>query len=105
MDLISVIVSDHQLVISKWNHFKQTTLADEKWHLAHEIIKLLSIHSACEEELVYPLIKKTLPNGKELVERSLREHQATKDGLYKLEQFKLVDQDFIQTLNDTMNVS
>ena len=57
--------------------------------IAHNIIKLLSIHSVCEEAALYPWMRKNLPDGDKLVDHAIKEHQEIKEDLYALDQMTI----------------
>ena len=71
--------------------YQSTSNTQQKQQIAHTIIKELSIHSACEEEIFYPALKKSVANGEELYNRSLKEHQELKETLFKLDNMSLAD--------------
>jgi hemerythrin superfamily protein len=56
--LISIIKRDHHSVETLWSEFKCTTDAEKKQQIAYHIIRELSIHTTCEEEVLYPLLRK-----------------------------------------------
>jgi len=60
-------------------------------------------HFACEEEVLYPLLRKNLPDGEQVYNHSLEEHQVTKNLLYQLDQMEITDPRFESILNECMN--
>ena len=75
--------------------------------IAHNIIKLLSIHAVCEEAALYPWMRKNLPKGNELVEHAIHEHQEIKEDLYKLDSMTIdqpgYDATLVKALQDTQH--
>jgi len=88
-DVIEIIIEEHRLVDSLGDRFQSETNLKEKQGIAHNLIKLLSIHAVCEEAALYPYMRKILPNGDRLVEHALREHQEIKEDLYRLDQMTI----------------
>ena len=64
-----------------------------------QIIKLLSVHSACEEASIYPFMRRHIPNGEELVQHAIKEHLGIKQDLYRLDQMSLGDAGYDETLH------
>jgi len=90
-DVVSIIMEEHRVVDALGERYRMERNDKEKQGVAHNIIKLLSIHAACEEAALYPWMKQHLANGPQLVQHALAEHQAIKDDLYALDQMKLGD--------------
>lgn len=47
--VVDIIKDEHRLVDRLFNDYKTVTDAKQKEGIAHNVIKLLSIHGACEE--------------------------------------------------------
>ena len=56
--IITIIKNDHQTVENLWKKFGQTSDVEQRKQIAWTIIKELSVHAACEEEVLYPLLRK-----------------------------------------------
>ena len=56
--LSNIIKRDHQTVEHLWENFNSTTDVGERQQIAYHIIKELSVHVTCEEEVLYPLLRK-----------------------------------------------
>ena len=84
-DIFQLIIDEHRLVDQLGAQYQATTDAHERQHIAHNIVKLLSLHAACEEMTLYPAIKLRLPNGAQLVQQALAEHQEVKQLLLALD--------------------
>jgi len=100
-DIINIIKDDHKKVerlftlfmnnmTNYYNNIKNNNnknITDDNNNLkskGDEIIKLLSIHSFCEEQTLYPAMRKA--NMGDWVDKSLTEHQKLKTTLYELDQ-------------------
>lgn len=103
-DIITVIINDHNTVKGLWKQFQSTTLVEEQQKLAWNIIRELSIHASCEEEVLYPAIKSALPDGDQISSHSLQEHHQAKEDLYMVDQMNISDPMFVPTLTKAVNV-
>lgn len=85
MNVIDLLMEDHREVNELFRRFqlasKPETLAD----LSAQIIRELSIHSAVEEQFIYPLCRTNLPDGDEVADHSISEHDEMKELLAKVE--------------------
>jgi len=97
-DVTQIIIEEHRLVDSLAERYAVETDPKQKQGIAHNIIKLLSIHSACEEASIYPFMRRHLPNGEKLVQHAIEEHLSIKNDLYRLDQMKLGDAGYDETL-------
>jgi len=106
-DVTEIILEEHRLVDALGDKYKTETNQKEKQGIAHNIIKLLSIHAVCEEAALYPWMRKNLPNGNQLVEHAIKEHQEIKEDLYKLDQMTIdqpgYDAQLMKALKDTQH--
>jgi len=106
-DVVEIILEEHRLVDALGDKYKTETNIKEKQGIAHNIIKLLSIHAVCEEAALYPWMRKNLPNGNQLVEHAIKEHQEIKEDLYKLDQMTIdqpgYDAQLMKALKDTQH--
>lgn len=97
-DIVQIIVEEHRLVDALAERYQVETDPKQKQGIAYNIIKLLSIHSACEEASIYPFMRRNLPGGEALVEHAIKEHLDIKNDLYKLDQMSLGDAGYDETL-------
>jgi len=84
-DVFTIIIEEHRITEQLGNQYQQSQDHHERQSIAHNIIKLLSVHAACEEMALYPFMKEKLPNGPALVAHALTEHQQVKELLYALD--------------------
>ncbi len=78
-DAVDVIVSDHRHVEALFSRVETGPTLDQA--VLDELIRELSIHAAIEEQVLYPAIRKQLPDGDALAEHALDEHQQVKETL------------------------
>ena len=84
-DVFTIIVEEHRMVDMLGQKYKESQDHNEKQQIAHNVIKLLSLHAACEEMALYPFMKEKLPDGPQLVAQALQEHLVVKELLLQLD--------------------
>ncbi len=65
---------------------------------------LVSVHSATEEIVVYPLIEKRFNEGAKVADHSREQHLQVKKDLYQLDKMKVTDEGYEKLLTKTMKV-
>lgn len=101
MDALSLLSSDHRKVESLFHEYQSAATPEVKKQCVDKMIMELSMHSGIEELKFYPQVKERAPQGKQLVEESLQEHQQVKEMLAELERMKPEDSGYdakVQTL-------
>jgi hemerythrin superfamily protein len=85
MDIIDLLKRDHGEVSQLFGRFSQASKPETQDELAKEIIHELSVHAAVEEQFVYPLIRRKVDGGDDLVDHAVEEHQEVKRLLADIE--------------------
>ena len=97
MDAISLLKQDHRKVDALFRQFERTRPArvggtgrqhnadGQKKDLLEKIIRELSVHTAIEEQVFYPLVRKGAPDTTENVLVALEQHHVAKWELDELE--------------------
>ncbi len=85
MNPIQLIKQDHRTVKALFRRFEKADRSAEKQKLGQEIIEELSIHTAMEEMLIYPLLKARGPQLEDPILNALEEHHAVKLVLAELD--------------------
>ncbi|KAI8850705.1 hypothetical protein BC829DRAFT_147565 [Chytridium lagenaria] len=62
-DVAERIIRDHREVTRLFSAYDKTADMEEKRKIIRRVIKCLSIHSFCEEMVVYPLYEKHISQG------------------------------------------
>lgn len=62
-----------------FNELQRSLPPDRKVQLVRQVIHDLSIHAAIEEQLLYPLVNRFVPDGSMLADDSVDDHQRVKD--------------------------
>jgi hypothetical protein len=70
-----------------------TASPERKQDIVNQVIRELSVHAAIEEEILYPTVRESLPDGDELAQEGLREHQQVKEVLAELDGMSSDDPD------------
>ena len=94
-DALAVLHKDHQAIEELFHRFERSHAASEREKLAAKIVRELSIHTAIEEVLVYPAIRRRA-NGAtaERVLKALEEHHLAKLELAEIERLDATDERF-----------
>lgn len=105
--VVEIIKDEHRLVDRLFNDYKTVTDAKQKQGIAHNVIKLLSIHGACEEMTVYPFLQNKGGAAAAMIERAIQEHLQMKKDLHDLDKMNYgdagFDAKFQQVVNDTLS--
>lgn len=64
---------------------RQTNNVDEQKYVTEHVVEDLSVHAVIEEEILYPAMRDSLPDGDQLVQEALQEHQEAKDLLARID--------------------
>ncbi len=80
MDALTLLKADHDAVEAKFAKFEALgpRALKAKAAIAADVVKMLSVHAAIEEELVYPAIRERLTNLEDQVLEALEEHHVVK---------------------------
>jgi len=84
-DAIQLLTTDHGEVEAMFRQVESLPEGDARQQIVQEIIRELSVHAAIEEQVLYPAMRKALPDGETLVQEAIDEHQAAKETLAAIE--------------------
>ena len=103
-DVFQIIIEEHRAVDLLGEKYKQSQDVHEKQQIAHNVIKLLSLHAGCEEMALYPVMQVKLPDGPQQVAHALEEHTVVKQLLFLLDNSQVghahFDEKFLECLTD-----
>ncbi|MFC9467126.1 hemerythrin domain-containing protein [Streptomyces coelicoflavus] len=85
MDALEVLKHDHRMVEQLFRDYHSAASDSQRRGVVELLVRELSKHAALEELMVYPLAKKVLPEGEQLVDGHLGEHMAVKKALADLD--------------------
>ncbi len=83
-DAVAMLMADHRRVKEIFDSFKDLD-DEEKMAAMHKALVELALHAACEEKLVYPLLREEGESEKEEVDESVEEHHLMKVLMRELE--------------------
>jgi hemerythrin superfamily protein len=82
---IELLTADHAEVEQMFRQLESGVQGPARDQLVGDVIRELSIHAAIEEQVVYPAMRKALPDGETLVQEAIDEHQRVKETLAAIE--------------------
>ena len=93
-DVIELLEHDHREVEQMFAEYEQATGKEQKETLRDRIIIELVRHSEAEEQAVYPLIRKNIDNGDEIIEHEIDEHSKAELIMKELDRMSAEDPQF-----------
>jgi hemerythrin superfamily protein len=82
---IELLTTDHAAVEQMFRQIETMPEGDARSELVAGVIRELSVHAAIEEQVLYPAMRKALPDGDHLVQEAIEEHQQVKETLAAIE--------------------
>lgn len=82
-DAIEFLTSDHRNVDALFTQAQATTPPNRE--VIDSIVRELSTHDAIEKEYLYPTVREKVPNGDQIADRSIDEHQEQAELLVDLD--------------------
>jgi hemerythrin superfamily protein len=77
--------------------------SDEAQRLAEEVVISLVKHSVAEEIYLYPAVRKHVPDGDDIADHEVHEHDEAEQIMKRLESLKPADTDFWPTIRELMS--
>lgn len=98
MDVVEQLLLDHRVVEGLFDLYEQLdpVKLEDRREVVHEFTRELAQHANLEEQYVYPLVREVLPDGDELVDEHLHDHQEVEEMLAKLDDLEPADERFHQ---------
>jgi hemerythrin superfamily protein len=87
MDAITVIKHDHNEVEQRFLQFEAGTGDPDE--VVGDIVRLLSVHAAMEEQMLYPVVRAKVEGGGEIADHAIEEHQQVKRELADIEKLEV----------------
>jgi hemerythrin-like domain-containing protein len=84
-DALAVLRKDHQAVEQLFRRFERARTASERKRIAARVVRELSVHTAVEEELFYPALRRRANGADGRVLVALEEHHVAKLELAEIE--------------------
>ena len=93
-DLLQELITDHREVEEAFTRLEQGLPPQEAHDLVEKTITELVRHSVVEEQLLYPLTARALPDGKQIAEHETTEHAEVERMMKELEKLDAGTQEF-----------
>jgi hemerythrin-like domain-containing protein len=84
-DAIELLTTDHAEVEQRFRQIESAPEGESRSRLVEDVVRELSVHAAIEEQILYPAMRKALPDGDTLVQEAIEEHQQVKETLSAIE--------------------
>lgn len=85
-DIIDIVMQEHREVEALFDQLKAATGADHQQTLFTEVKDKLERHASAEERVLYPRIRKEVPDGKEEAEDAVEEHDQMRSSIEEVEE-------------------
>lgn len=82
---IELLTSDHAAVEQMFRQIETLPEGDARSELVAGVVRELSVHAGIEEQVLYPAMRKALPDGDHLVHEAIDEHKRVKEALAAIE--------------------
>jgi hemerythrin-like domain-containing protein len=100
----NLIKMDHEVIRKIYEQFKSAKNKEEANQWRNQLVYEIACHSVAEEIVLYPVMRDQLPNGKELFNISINEHQEVKDHLYKAQSIDVYSENFRSEIKKVIEV-
>ena len=90
-----MLMDDHWQLKHLFDEFEATDDERERDRIANEAMQLLEMHSAIEEEIVYPALRQTPEEGENLYQEALEEHHVIDMLIEELRELTASDVNFV----------
>ena len=98
-----LIIGDHTLVRTIYDKFKMCSRKEaNEWR--NQLIYEIARHSVSEELILYPLMRKRIPEGEKWYQDSIQDHQKIKELLQEVQSMDPSSSDFGSKVDETMKV-
>ncbi len=84
-DAIQLLTTDHGEAEAMFRQIESLLGGEARDQIVQDVIRELSVHAAIEEQVLYPVMRKELPDGETLVQEAIDEHQQVKETLAAIE--------------------
>jgi iron-sulfur cluster repair protein YtfE (RIC family) len=84
-DAIELLTTDHREVEQLFGQIESLPEGAQQDEVVEQITRELSMHAAIEEQVLYPAMRRSLPDGDAKVDEAIEEHQQVKEALAEIE--------------------
>jgi hemerythrin superfamily protein len=96
IDAVTQLENDHRTVDDLFSQYEALVVSTPSARRGpvDRFIRELSVHAAIEEEVLYPAVRRELPDGEAMADEALQEHQDAKEILRRLDRMDPSDFEF-----------
>jgi len=80
-DIIELVLQDHHAVAGLFDKLQAATSADDQTELFAQVRDALERHASAEEKVLYPRVRKEVPDGREESKDAIEEHDQIREAL------------------------
>ena len=92
-DALALLKADHELVAGLFDKFDNAKSDSQKYTLAQQICRELTIHAEVEEEIFYPAVRDAIDDD-DLMDEAEVEHEGAEDLIAQIEEAQAGDDKF-----------
>jgi hemerythrin superfamily protein len=85
-DIIELVLQDHHAVAALFDKLQAATSADDQTALFEQVKDALEHHASAEEKVLYPRVRKEVPDGREESKDAIEEHDQIRGSLKEVEE-------------------
>jgi hemerythrin superfamily protein len=85
-DIIDLVLHDHHAVESLFDTLQAAVGTEDQATLFAQAREALERHAAAEEKVLYPRVRKDVPDGREEVKDAVEEHDQIRESLKEVEE-------------------
>jgi hemerythrin superfamily protein len=85
-DIIELVLRDHHAVAELFDKLQSANPADDQTDLLAQVRDALERHASAEEKVLYPRVRKEVPDGREDSKDAIEEHDQIRGSLEELEE-------------------
>lgn len=85
-DIIDLVLQDHHAVAALFDKLKAAAGTDEQATLFAQVKDDLERHASAEEKVLYPRVRKDVPEGAEEAKDAVEEHDQIRESLEEVEE-------------------
>lgn len=97
-DIVDALIADHEAVKRMFTRIEKASAAHRKelfWDITGELVR----HEVAEEEIVYPVARRIVPNGERLTDARIKEQAEAERLLAEMEKAGTADDEFLAMFN------
>jgi hemerythrin superfamily protein len=85
-DIIDLVLKDHLKVAALFDQLKSTSDAVKQKSFFAEVTEALEAHATAEEKVLYPRVRKEVPEGKEEAKDATEEHDQIRKSIKEVQE-------------------